>query len=304
MNRYQINHISGSGFLGSAGNTANPPTLSYPAVPFDASHFNPRCRINQWNNPYELRNCELYDLPDLNQGNEHVRTMIVNFLNNLIRLGVAGIRVDIMKHMWPHDLEVIWSRLTPLNTQFGFAPNSKPFVVGEVSDGHDRAVHGFLGSDYFPLGTITEFRYSEEISGCFAGRNQLRWLQSFGEGWGFWPSKYCLTFVDNHDNQRDDPNVLTYKHGRLYKMATAFHLAWPFGVPRVMSSFEFVDRADGPPRNVLTNELLSQEFDASGQCINGWICEHRWHQIVEMVKFRNVVKDTAVWHWWDNQGEI
>lgn len=85
-------------------------------------------------------------------------------------------------------------------------------------------------------------------------------------------------------------------------MATAFHLAWPFGVPRVMSSFAFVDRADGPPRNPANDELLSQEFDANGQCTNGWICEHRWHQIVEMVKFRNVVKDTAVWHWWDNQG--
>lgn len=94
-----FNHMTGSGFLGSAGNTADPTIRSYPAVPFDNSHFNPRCRINNWSSAYELRNCELYDLPDLNQANEHVRTMIANFLNNLIRLGVAGIRVDIMKHM-------------------------------------------------------------------------------------------------------------------------------------------------------------------------------------------------------------
>lgn len=197
---------------------------------------------------------------------------------------------------WPHDLEVIWSRLTPLNTAYGFAPNSKPFVVGEVSDGFDRAQHGFLGSDYFTLGTITEFRFSEAISRSFSGGDQLKWLQSFGEVWGFWPSKYALTFVDNHDNQRDNPSVLTYKNGRLYIMATAFHLAWPYGVPRVMSSFEFESRDVGPPRDAAGN-IVAPQFDANGQCNNGWICEHRWHEMSEMIKFRNVVAGTAVWHW-------
>jgi alpha-amylase len=82
-----------------------------------------------------------------------------------------------------------------LNTNHGFAPNSFPFVVGEVSDGYDLNQHGFLGSEYFPLGTITEFRFSEQISNVFSGRDLLKWLQSFGEGWNFWPSKYALTFV-------------------------------------------------------------------------------------------------------------
>lgn len=89
-------------------------------------------------------------------------------------------------------------------------------------------------SDYFKLGTVTEFRYSQEISRAFSGNNLLKWLGSFGEGWGFFPSKYSLTFVDNHgssyrlkeesritlnfsDNQRDG-HVLTYKDGRLYKV--------------------------------------------------------------------------------------
>lgn len=53
-------------------------------------------------------------------------------------------------------------------------------------------------SDYFPLGTVTEFRYSQEISRVFSGNDLLKWLNSFGEGWGFWPTKYALTFVDNH----------------------------------------------------------------------------------------------------------
>jgi alpha-amylase len=104
----------------------------------------------------------------------------------------------------------------------------------------------------------------------------LKWLQSFGEGWNFFPSKYSLTFIDNHDNQRDgDTNILTYKDGRLYKMATAFHLAWPYGVPRIMSSFNFTTREQGPPKDSQKN-ILPPTFDANGQCDNGWVCEHRW----------------------------
>lgn len=40
----------------------------------------------------QVRNCELVGLKDLDQSNEHVRRMIVNFMNELIDLGVAGFR--------------------------------------------------------------------------------------------------------------------------------------------------------------------------------------------------------------------
>ncbi|XP_070501831.1 alpha-amylase A-like [Chironomus tepperi] len=297
-----FNHMTGSGFLGSGGNTADPVNRNYPAVPYTNEHFNPKCDITDWTNVNQIRNCELFGLPDLNQGHEHVRTQVAAFLNHLIDLGVAGFRVDIMKHMWPHDVQAIWSRLKTLNVNHGFAANSKPFVVGEVSDGYDLQRHGFLASEYFHLGTVTEFRYSEEISRVFSGRDLLKWLQSFGEGWSFWPSKYALTFVDNHDNQREPAKqILNYKDGRLYKMATAFHMAWPYGVPRIMSSFYFTTYEQGPPRDAAGN-IVGPSFDANGQCTvaSGWVCEHRWHQIKEMVKFRNVVHGTAVLNWWDN----
>jgi alpha-amylase len=104
--------------------------------------------------------------------------------------------------------------------------------------------------------------------------------------------------LDNHDNQRDG-HVLTYKDGRLYKMANAFHLAWPYGIPRLMSSFNFTDRDVGPPRDAVGN-IVAPTFDAAGQCNNGWVCEHRWHQIKEMIKFRNAVGTAYVLNWWDN----
>lgn len=94
-----FNHMTGSGTLGSAGNTANPSTRNYPGVPYSAEHFNPTCDIQDWSNGWQIRNCELLGLPDLDQSNEYVRGKIVDFLNNMIDLGVAGFRVDAMKHM-------------------------------------------------------------------------------------------------------------------------------------------------------------------------------------------------------------
>lgn len=55
-------------------------------------------------------------------------------MNHLIDLGVAGFRIDAAKHMWPEDLKKIVASLKNLNTEYGFAPNSKPFVFQEVID--------------------------------------------------------------------------------------------------------------------------------------------------------------------------
>jgi alpha-amylase len=82
-------------------------------------------------------------------------------------------------------------------------------------------------------------------------------------------------------------------------MATAFHLAWPYGLPRLMSSFEFEDRDVGPPRDSVGN-IVAPKFNAAGQCINGWVCEHRWPQISRMIGFRNAVGNGFVGNWWDN----
>jgi len=57
---------------------------------------------------------------------------------------------------------------------------------------------------------------------------------------GMLPHRDALIFVDNHDNQRTDgEHVITYKDKRIYVMATAFLLAHPYGLSRVMSSYDF-----------------------------------------------------------------
>lgn len=287
-----VNHMSGMTGYGTGGSYGNAETGDFPGVPYTSNDFNlPRCEIVWWD-AASIRNCEIYGLRDINQSRENVRTAIAGYLNHLIDLGVAGFRFDIMKHMWPQDLENIWARMKNLNVNYGFASNSRPFVVGEVYD------DGFVnGKEYFHLGTTTEFKYPNAIAKSFRGQDQLKWLQNFGEGWGFHPSNLVLSFVTNHDTQRE--GLFSYKEGRLYRMAVAFHLAFPYGIPRIMSSFAFESRSQGPPHDGNYN-TLSPTFNADGSCNNGWVCEHRWQQTVNMVSFRNTVEGTTLANWWDN----
>ena len=90
-----INHMTANAHpaYGTGRSSAQPDKLLYPAVPYNSKDFNhPICTIQNYNNATEVRNCELSGLHDLNQSNLNVRKKIVQFLNTLIDLGVAGIR--------------------------------------------------------------------------------------------------------------------------------------------------------------------------------------------------------------------
>ena len=70
-------------------------------------------------------------------------------------------------------------------------------------------------------------------------------------------------------------------------------IAWPYGVPQVMSSFAFSSSDQGPPAasNGTTNQA---------DCSNGWVCEHRWRTTENMVALRNAAAGAAVTNWWSN----
>lgn len=91
-------------------------------------------------------------------------------------------------------MQNIFNRLKNLNTNYGFAPNSRAFITQEVIDLGGEAISK---SEYTHLGTVTEFRYSAEIGRAFRGGNPLKWLYNFGTAWGFLSSNLALTFVDN-----------------------------------------------------------------------------------------------------------
>lgn len=254
-----INHMTGNTMCctGTGGSSYNGGTKDFPE--YSPSDFNDRSKcpsasgsIEDYNNPIEVRNCELSGLTDLDQGKDYVQEHISDFMNRLISWGVAGFRVDAAKHMWPVDMEGIFDRLDNLSTEHGFAAGTKPFIFQEVID--LSASEAIKGDEYFHLGRVTEFKYGRHLGEAFRGRNQLKWLVNWGTGWGMYPDRNALVFIDNHDNQRGHggggDSVLTFRVDRLYKMATAFMLAHPYGVTRVMSSYFWEQKwEDGKDKN-------------------------------------------------------
>ncbi|CAG0899120.1 unnamed protein product, partial [Cyprideis torosa] len=306
-----FNHMTGdwpAGTPTTGGSSFNSDTLDYPGVPYSAFDFHGPAEcpsgsgyIESYQDAVQVRNCRLFG-GDLRQESEYVRDKIVAFLNRLISYGVAGFRLDAAKHMWPGDLDIIFSRLNDLNTEF-FSPGSRPFILMEVIDLGGEAI---TASEYTYIGRVTEFKYGKYLGEVWRKLNELQWLGNFGEGWGMEPGGSVVVFLDNHDNQRGHgaggQNILTFRASRMYKMATAYMLAWPYGFPRIMSSYYWdqdwqggVDKNDwvGPPMDGNEN-ILDVSINPDGTCGNGWICEHRWRQIYNMVAFRNAAGISAV----------
>ena len=119
-----INHMTAHTGIGSAGNSHDSWKESYPAVPFGKPDFNDGIcytqsgKIENYNDANQVRNCKLEGMPDLALGNEYVRNKIVDYLNRLIDIGVAGFRIDAAKHMWPGDLQAIFSRLKNARAEY------------------------------------------------------------------------------------------------------------------------------------------------------------------------------------------
>ncbi|XP_051804016.1 alpha-amylase-like [Acanthochromis polyacanthus] len=315
-----INHMSGSGggegTHSACGSWFSATKEDFPSVPYSYLDFNDnKCHtsngeIQNYNDKYQVRNCRLVGLLDLALEKEYVRGKVVNYLNSLIAIGVAGFRVDTSKHMWPGDLQVIYGRLNNLNTNW-FSGGSKPFIYSEVIDLGGEAVSS---NEYFHLGRVTEFKYSAKLGYVFRkwDNEKLSYTKNWGEGWGFMPSGNAVVFVDNHDNQRGHgaggTSILTFWDSRLYKMAAGYMLAHPYGVTRVMSSYRwnrnFVNGKDqndwmGPP-SYGDGSTKPVTINSDQTCGNDWVCEHRWRQITNMVIFRNVVNGQPLSNWWDN----
>ena len=79
--------------------------------------------------------------------------------------------------------------------------------------------------------------------------------------------EHAMVFLDNHDNQRGHGgagSMLTHTDPWNYKIGSSFMLAHDYGFKRVMSSYYFSDKDEGPPGT-------SPNSDCGGK----WACEHR-----------------------------
>ncbi|KAL7984868.1 hypothetical protein Chor_003438 [Crotalus horridus] len=263
--------------------------ISYKLCTRSGSESEFKDMVNRCNN-VGVRDCRLVSLLDLALEKDYVRSKVAEYMNQLIDIGVAGFRIDASKHMWPGDMKAFLDKLKNLNAKW-FAEGTRPFIFQEVN-----CLHIY----FIPRINI---KYITEI-----GKMAKNW----GEGWSFMPSDKAVVFVDNHDNQRGHgaggAAILTFWDSRLYKIGVGFMLAHPYGFTRVMSSFSwprhFENGKDindwvGPP-SYEDGSVKPVTINPDTTCGNGWICEHRWRQIRNMVIFRNVVDGQPFTNWWDN----
>jgi alpha-amylase len=274
-----VNHMAGGGSIGPGSAGSSYSHYSYPAVPYGYNDFhhcgrNGNDDIANWGDRWEIQNCELVDLSDLKTESSYVRGKLAAYLNDLASLGVDGFRVDAAKHMPAADLAAIY-------------PAGK-YVYQETIEGGAGEPSP---TEYTGIGDVTEFRYGNMVGTAFRD-GSLSNLNSLA-GQMLVSSGDAVAFIDNHDTQRNGWAKLTYKNGTPYALAEAFMLAWPYGVPQLMSSFNFSTSDQGPPANSSgTTNLVT--------CGSGWVCEHRWRTTANLVGFRNTTAGSGVSNWWSN----
>lgn len=292
-----LNHMArdqvGTGVAGTPFDSASLDYSLYTA--FDFNECTPSgIEGNDYaNNADRVRRCRLVDLPDLNHDLVNVRQRLTDFVQDLVTLGVKGFRLDAGKHMYPRDINAI---LDPVIGDF--------YVFSEVYDFGSEAVSV---NEYTPFHDVTEFRYEVTVGAKFAEFGQtLASLQGIGEGFGYVNSNNAVVFTDNHDSQRTSNAKLVYRKGATYDLANVFVLAYPYGYPKLMSSYYFNDGefSRGPPSDEEGNTKEVFNNDGTMNCKeNEWVCEHRRRPMSNMVKFKNFMAQEAandVQHWWDN----
>jgi alpha-amylase len=270
-----------NGGVGDDGDTF-PDEYDYPAVPYTSADFSPcETSITDWDDEYQVWNCQLDGLATLNTSLSYVQDEEADYLNSLIALGVDGFRWDSAKEMNPAYIADIEALLT------------KPvYVYQDVEWGAGQPVTPEL---YESTGSLMEYRYGWDLYDAFTG-GTLASLSDFGPSYnsdGMVPSSDAVVFVDDQDTERDG-GALYYTNGAQYTLANVFMLAWDYGTPEVLSDYAFSSYNQGPPS-------AGGNAIAAVTCGTGtWECEQRWPAIVGMVGWHNAAGNAAVQNWWSD----
>ena len=258
-----INHTAAIGGTGYAGTQISD---KYQPPMYERADYNVDIcdrEISNYDDKWEVQNCELLGLPDLSTDDPEVRAEIAGYLNSQIALGVSGFRVDAAKHMPAADLEAIVGALDTT------VDGSVPFVFHEVFPGSTPQPDEYYGS-----GRVLDFAMGDQLKGAF--QSDIAQLTGFGPG--LLPAADSVAFVTNHDTERDGRH-LTYRDGDTAVLANIFQLAWSEVPPTVYSGFEYANRDDSPPAG-------DGGFVTDTDCSAGWYCLNRDPRITGMVAWR------------------
>jgi len=307
-----INHMTNYPSPGVGSNGTAYTKYEYPGL-YTQADFHTPCALNNYQSAANVQDCELLSLPDLNTGLATVRQKIAGYLTGLARLGVAGFRIDAAKHIQQVELDKI---LAIVDSTMMAEARPMPYYFLEVIGGAGEALspRDYFGEAYASGGAadITEFTFvgvGDKFRGI--GGQHISQLNPSGTpgnqfseaAWGLMPSNKAVVFLQNHDTQHQCG--LSYRDRNVFRIATVWMLAQPYGYPSILSSYAFScpsENSMGPVSDAngwtlpVTCAASLESATTSGQ----WVCEHRDPSILRMVSFRAVVAGTGITHWWDN----
>lgn len=234
-------------------------------VPFNSpQHYHQKCQIDNWNDPNNVEQCRLANLPDLNQDDQYVRSTLINWIRNLVQTyDIDGIRIDTI----PEVKRDFW---------YHFTQAAGCYAVGEAFNGSIDYVASYQGSLPALLNYPTYYLIRDIwINGV--SMTQIRNIIN-EERSKFHDTTVLGVFTDNHDNRRflHEKNDLVS-----YKSALAFSL-FVEGIPIVYYGSEQAFSGGDDPFN---REPL-------------WEVDFARSEMFEYVKFLvNVRKQNQIWNY-------
>lgn len=221
----------------------------------------------------QVQTCELLGLSDLDTGSARVQERIVAYLSSLLELGVAGFRIDAAKHISSSDLEQILGQLP-----------EQTIVLHEVIRGGGEPINPI---EYLATGKAWEFWFPQMVKDSLL----TKWapeLPEASEPEDLLPSENAISFISNHDTERNGKSLALHQDPKLFELATLYMLAENYGAPMLYSGYNFDSYDSPPPLNPDgTVADVNCQTDYTQVEFGGWYCQHRTFPVTAMLSWRN-----------------
>ena len=285
-----INHMTGAGDThteGVGGSKYSAAKEDFPAADYKKEDFHTATgNINNYHDANEVWTHRLVGLLDLDTSKPHVQQVLGKYFADLLKLGVAGFRIDAVKHISPTDMAAIKKAAAD-------AAHTTPDKIWWMQEtiGDPSEAKEIQPDKHLKEGEVNEFQYSYRLKNDFYGSiSNLKNITN-----GLVPSDKASIFVTNWDTPRENyVRTLTYKDGPRYELANAFMLAYPYGNPNIYSGYRFENghKDDGAP-GAKEDEVPDVTCGANSK----WQCTQRWTSIRGMIGFFNAVQGAKVTNW-------
>lgn len=286
-----INHTTGVDKTQGTGTAGSPYDNKgdFPEAGYTPSDFHAPCSIWTYRDAESVWNCQVSGLQDLDTSSPHVRDVLSDYFVKLLDYGVAGFRVDVVKHMPPEDVLAIKKLVAKKS---GRSMNDIWWTQEVIGDNAEAAE--IQPRNYLKTGQVNEFQYAYRLKSLFSNSLAGGSLSIKDIPQNITDSGKASVFVTNWDTERNNM-TLTYKDGDAYRLANAFMLAYPYGAPNVFSGYEFHDTDSGASGATATSV---PDIDCSKD--SGWSCTERWPDVHGMVGWHNVAGDAPLSDWQDD----